>query len=494
MPDYPLLHAPGWLDVMLRHQKLDASEFALQFTGRSDWPVREIAEQMHCYPRAEAKLGPLHRPGMIYQREALEQASGYAAAAWRARNWIGARDRLRSDHSDEAEPSGPLRIADLTGGLGIDSAAFALAGARVDYCERTPVLAAIARHNHELHGLETRIQWHTGDGMEWLESLQQEGSLTKSTRQSTTRQPSTRQMATRKVATGEKATGRTASRQEGSYPEAAELDLIYIDPSRRQGGRRVHSLQDSEPDVTRHLALIRSAARRCLIKLSPMMDPVDAARSLEDCAAIYAVSVDGELKELLADCIPVQENASAVRRSSPIFHAVMLDSHGNELFRFSSEHSEDGSGVHSGSSVLRQNPESESAPSSGQSTLQPGSLLFEPDPALFKMRLIDEAARRYGLVRIHPQIGYLTGADAAPESFPGKVFHIRHSLPFKPRALRKWLADNGLTRVHIHQRGFPLTVYQLYSKLGCRMGEEAHLFATLAGDGQKVLIVTDRAG
>ncbi|TVQ75552.1 MAG: hypothetical protein EA363_00335, partial [Balneolaceae bacterium] len=321
MSHYPLLHDPGWLDVMRQHYDLDASEFALRFSGRTDWPVREIAEQLHCYPRAEAKLGPLHRPGMIYLREALEQASGYAAATWRARNWlaghykagraastyksrqsastdvsVGTAPEPHADLSPSPGRSRTLRVADLTGGLGIDAAAFARAGAQMDYCERQPVLASVARHNHSLLELAPRIRWHTGDGMEWLASRQREEVQWKES------QPEDNQRKDNQ----RKGSQRKGSQPADSQPEDRKLDLLYIDPSRRPGGKRVLSLQDSEPDVTRHLGLIRSAAHRCLIKLSPMMDPVDAARSLEDCVAVIAVSVDGELKELLADCIPPQ--------------------------------------------------------------------------------------------------------------------------------------------------------------------------------------------
>ncbi len=522
MTDYPLLHETGWLDVLLRHKGMDASGFALRFAGRKDWPVREIAEQLHCYPRAEAKLGELHRPGMIYLREALEQASGFAAATWRARTWLAVV---------KAEPTGrskTTRVADLTGGLGIDTAAFALAGAQVDYCERNPMLAAIARHNHELLGLDTRIRWHTGDSMEWLATWKQ-GDLQQNSIQQDSSDPDCNQQDSNQ---------QKASQQEKDQPEFRKLDLLYIDPSRRPGGKRVLSLLDSEPDITRHLARIRSAANRYLVKLSPMMDPVDAARSLEDCVSVTAVSVDGELKELLSDCIPVQSQGEhdhveqnydgAGRRPDPVFRAVMLDASGRERFRFCSDNNDTGSDAdpetvsYAGPDTVSDvsphavsdpgpdtasdpGPHAASDPGPGavsdpgpdavsEQGGEAGSLLFEPDPALFKMRLIDEAARRYGLDRIHPEIGYLTSSDSAPGSFPGKVYRIRWTHPFKPRVLRKWLAENGLTRVHIHQRGFPLTVEELYKKLGCRMGEEAHLFATLSRDGQKALIVADRIG
>jgi len=496
MTDYPLLHETGWLDVLLRHKGMDASGFALRFAGRKDWPVREIAEQLHCYPRAEAKLGELHRPGMIYLREALEQASGFAAATWRARTWLAVV---------KAEPTGrskTTRVADLTGGLGIDTAAFALAGAQVDYCERNPMLAAIARHNHELLGLDTRIRWHTGDSMEWLATWKQ-GDLQQNSIQQDSSDPDCNQQDSNQ---------QKASQQEKDQPEFRKLDLLYIDPSRRPGGKRVLSLLDSEPDITRHLARIRSAANRYLVKLSPMMDPVDAARSLEDCVSVTAVSVDGELKELLADCIPAQDHDGAAHRPDPVFRSVMLDASGRERFRFSSDSNDTGlDAAPNAASDVSLDAVSDAAPNAASDVSldavndaaanavseqggEAGSLLFEPDPALYKMRLIDEAARRYGLDRIHPEIGYLTSSESAPGPFPGKVYRIRRILPFKPRALRKWLAENGLTRVHIHQRGFPLTVDELYKKLGCRMGEDAHLFATLMRDGQKVLIVADRIG
>ncbi|TVQ68436.1 MAG: hypothetical protein EA363_11240 [Balneolaceae bacterium] len=200
----------------------------------------------------------------------------------------------------------------------------------------------------------------------------------------------------------------------------------------------------------------------------------------------------------------------------------MLDAMGKERFRFSNASGATGTTDESGveNSFAEQSSHAQPGPvRSGP----PGTLLYEPDPSLFKMRLIDEAARRYGLIRIHPEIGYLTNGDtrvtgspsplqpttpppsrspspsrssslSTPGAFPGKVFRIRRTLPYKPRHLKKWLEEAGLTRVHIHQRGFPLTVDQLYKKLGCRMGEDAHLFGTMACDGQKVVIVADRIG
>lgn len=489
--------------MLNRHCDVDPAAFSLRFAGKKEWPVREIAEQLHCYPRAEAKLGPLHQPGMIYLREALEQASGYASARWRASVWANTlagkkeagkpgadsdsmakpdpkREPGPDSHSDSRpKPKPKPWVADLTAGLGIDAAAFAGAGFQVSYCERNATLCAIARHNHRILGLESRMDWHTGDGLAWLE----------------------------------------ARVREAKYLP----DLVYIDPARRRKGRRVMSLDQSEPAVSELSGRLRSLSKRWLIKLSPMSDPSEVARVLPDCTSITAVSVDGELKELVADGIPGYPKGRLVHR------AVILNAAGGENFRLeretagpskpsgraepdfpadplSSSGPRHQAGPHNTakptgpddqadwkgpeSAVLQNGPE---APEASVGAI--GGYLYEPDPALFRMQLVDEAARMFGLSRIHPNIGYLTTSDEADvlPDFPGRAYRIRNVLPYKPRKLKNWLARNRLRKVHIHRRGFPLTVDQLYRKLDCSMGEDAHLVATRTRDDNLVIIVSEKA-
>lgn len=455
--------------MLNRHCDLNAAAFALRFAGKTEWPVREIAEQLHCYPRAEAKLGPLHQPGLIYLREALEQASGYAAARWRASVWASALagkkeagkpgadsdSMARPDPDREPDPDSSSDstarpwLTDLTGGLGIDAAAFARAGFQVSYCERNATLCAIARHNHRLLGLESHMDWHTGDGLAWLEARVHETK---------------------------------------SVPE-----LVYLDPARRRQGRRVMSLDQSEPAISSLSERLRSIAKRWLVKLSPMSDPSEVARVLPDCTSITAVSVEGELKELLAKGVPGNPESRLMHR------AVVLDAAGRETFRVEREAAVPSKSSGRVDPVGRQHPDSTALQNGPEAPVASvgavGDWLYDPDPALFRMQLVDEAARMFGLSRIHPHIGYLTAPDAADvlPDFPGRAYRIREVLHYKPRHLKNWLARNGLRRVHIHRRGFPLTVDQLYRKLGCSMGEDAHLVATRTRDDSLVIIVSEKA-
>lgn len=399
-----LIHTPGWTEILSQHRDWSPANFSLHYAGNKSWPVREIAEQLHCYPRAEHKLCDLHMQGMIYLRESLEQASGYATATYRARRWPAST------------------VADITGGLGVDTAAWARSGATVCYFEKNTGLAEIATHNHQILGLDKRIHHTSDDGLARLSSMMKKNE----------RKPI--------------------------------CDLIYADPSRRSRGTRVVTPDESDPPVLMYLDLIRSAGKRYLVKLSPMMDVNLVERDFTGCRQIIAVSVEGEVKELLVDADGYHEDRCG--QNGPVREAVLLDGRGDERFRVTDQ---------------RARPVAD--------IKLPGNWLYEPDPALLKMRLVDQIAMQFGLSRLSRNAGYLTGSHLLT-GFPGKVFKVEEALPFKPRKVKSWLKNQGYGRVHIHQRGFPLTVNQLYSKLNLKMGEDAHLFAVSGHRDQLLLLVT----
>lgn len=454
-----LLAIPNWHDIWMDHFTMDPSSFALRFSENKEWPIREIADQIHCYPRAIAKLGPLHRPGMVYRREALEQSSGWAVAGWRAKTWIrllqqerenpkNTHDVLRCSNTSGKNDHLPL-VADLTGGLGIDTATFAMEGANVHYCEKNSGILAVARHNHALLGCSNNIQYHNDDSFRWLGSWKSR---------------------------------KNPDSNNGNKP----FHLVYIDPSRRKNGRRVISIEKSDPVISDHTELIRSVANRYLVKLSPVLDLAEIERKLPDCKRIIAVSVDGEVKELLADCIPGILPLHEFLHQKPELHAVIIDQTGELSFHFSSI--EDFGGSDIGNSIFKKvcKQENQEQSKSKKHTF----FLFEPDPAIIKTGLVDEICRQFGLMRMNRNTSYLRG-DFLYTSFPGKSYRIVHEFPYKPRQIKKWLDHNECTRVQIHKRGFPLSVDQLYKKLDCVMGSDAHLIATVNAKDDLVIFIAE---
>lgn len=178
-----------------------------------------------------------------------EQCSSSATASYKAalvsstgRGWPAFRE------------SGSCRIADLTGGLGVDSWAFAKVFGEVLYNEMSASLAEAARHNFRALGVENI---------------------------------------------------RVESRELGAVPLKEilgdfEPDMIYLDPARRgTAGNKVFLLEDCSPDVTALLPELLEAAPRLLLKLSPMADIAMVLGRLRYVKELHVVAVKGECKELL---------------------------------------------------------------------------------------------------------------------------------------------------------------------------------------------------
>ncbi len=145
-------------------------------------------------------------------------------------------------------------LADLTGGLGVDSWAFAQVFDRVLYNEMRPELADAARYNFAALGL---------------------GNVT--------------------VSCAELAAGKLPLILGSFHP-----DILFLDPARRaMDGRKVFRLEDCQPDVLQLLPELLSACPLVLLKLSPMADISLVCKQLGCVKAVHVVGAEGECKELL---------------------------------------------------------------------------------------------------------------------------------------------------------------------------------------------------
>ncbi len=147
-----------------------------------------------------------------------------------------------------------FRVADLTGGLGVDSWAFSQVFDEVLYNEMRPELSDAARYNFAQLGVENII-----------------------------------------VRNRELRPGGLADVLDGFEP-----DIIFLDPARRASdGRKVFRLEDCQPDVLQLLPELLAACPRLLLKLSPMADITLVCRQLQNVKAVHVVAAEGECKELL---------------------------------------------------------------------------------------------------------------------------------------------------------------------------------------------------
>ena len=149
---------------------------------------------------------------------------------------------------------GAACVADLTGGLGVDSWAFSRHTEKVLYNEMNPVLARAAGFNFRELGAENII-----------------------------------------VRNKELKAGCLAEILDGFSP-----DVVYLDPARRAAdGRKVFRLEDCQPNVMELLGELLAAAPRVFLKLSPMADISLVCNELGCVRNVHVVEAGGECKELL---------------------------------------------------------------------------------------------------------------------------------------------------------------------------------------------------
>lgn len=140
------------------------------------------------------------------------------------------------------------KMADLTGGYGVDTYFFSDSFSSIDYVEQNTELCRIAAHNFS----NKPITIHNSTAEEFLQT-------------------------------------------------AGQYDLIFIDPARRDShGGKVFRLEDCTPNVVELLPTLLAHGKRLMIKLSPMLDLTQAVKELSQAKwDIHIVAIKNEVKELL---------------------------------------------------------------------------------------------------------------------------------------------------------------------------------------------------
>ena len=243
-------------DFIRSHAGDDVRQLALQAARYPEVDMRVAATQIEGRRLASAKLPTWAAvEGLVYPvRLSLEQCSSEVTARYKAGLVRGAR------------------LADLTGGFGIDCSYMSESFAEATYIERNEELCRIASHNFAL--LQRPVQVIHANSEEALSSLPHQ-------------------------------------------------DWIFIDPARRdKAGNKVGALSDCEPDVCRLEPLLLQKATHVMIKCSPMLDISQALRELRSVIEVHVVSVGNECKELLL--ILGGEGARSIPIHTVNFHGSLV--------------------------------------------------------------------------------------------------------------------------------------------------------------------------
>lgn len=360
---------------VIDHEHDDTGRLLL---GRGKWPDIDMDLAVHTIEgrrRMRVKMPLWHAvPGLRYPtRLCTEQCSSAATARYKAS--LAARilseDPVRStgngSRSTENAFSGdakrPKKIADLTGGIGVDARAFCEVAERVLHNEMDPVLSEAVKHNFGLLGISNAV-------------FRNECA----------------------------APGRI-----GDILGAFDPDLIFLDPARRAGdGRKVFRLEDCQPDILALRDELFRHAPHLLLKLSPMADISWIVKQLNSSTRPDGLGMQSAspLSPQISDDGEGMPEAGKVRE----VHVVEADGECKELlvwldrswdgpFRLvicNADRTSEGSILSFG-----QDTESRAEPQfvTGPDTLR-GGLLFEPGKALSKAGLFNTLCDGTGLLKL----------------------------------------------------------------------------------------------
>lgn len=330
-------------------------------------------------------------------RLSLEQCSGEPAARYKAQ----VVERL---FAEDIAAHRSLSMADLTGGFGVDFSFLAPLFSRAVYVERQAELVALARHNFPLLGL-AQVECVESDGIDYFRAM-------------------------------------------------APVDLLFLDPARRDGaGRKTVLIEDCQPDVKVLLPELLAKCRVLMLKLSTMLDLRQAIDALGGVAEAHVFAAQGECKDLLLVC------RSDFSDETDIFCA---NERANFFFRASDEIT---------------------LPVSFADSIR--GFLYEPDAAVMKAGAYKTIAVRYDLQKLHPNT-HLYVSEVEHTDFPGRVFKIENVVGFSKKEQRELSA---LKRANLSVRNFPATVAELRKRLKLQEGGDAYLFACTLHDETKVIII-----
>lgn len=434
---FAIMDTEKFKNFILEHENDDPARLLLSKGKWKDIDTGLAANTIISRKKLKGKVPEWYaEAGLIFPSSlSAEQCSSQATAEYKA---VLARrlyqETLRG--STGKAGSGGMRIADLTGGLGVDSRAFSKTAEHVLYNEMNPLLADAAAHNFRLLGAGNITV-----SCKILEPGSLEGIL------------------------GDAA---TAGREDNGQDTGFCPDIIYLDPARRdEAGRKVFLLEDCRPDVLKLEKELLAKARFVIIKLSPMADITMATGRLGNvCRELHIISSGGECKELLAildreydgECSIVSVNDAA-------------DGTGEGCFRFR----------------ISEEKAARAAFPAEKDEIANAAFLFEPGKSLMKSGAFNLISERFHITKLSRNTHlYIFNAPeaAAGLSGYGKVYTILKVFPMNKAGIRQ--AASEFQEAEVTARNIHMSSEQLRKRLGVRSGDRIHIF------GAEYLIVTER--
>ena len=407
--------------------------------NRSKWPEIDMdlaVASIESRRKLKNKVQEWHdHPGLVFPvRLSAEQCSSSATAEYKA--------QLAASIAGQQ-----MRLADLTGGLGVDSWFFSKYASKVLYNEMQEQLCKGARYNFNELGVKNI-------DVSNLEIQADSPNLAK-------------------------------------LLDEFKPDIVFMDPARRgEGGKKVFLIEDCTPDVLTLRKDLFIHTRHILIKLSPMADiTMVCSRLGSTCREVHVVAYGGECKELLIwmdrewngeysiTAVEISRLASLARNDS----IATLSSKDTPLSSQDTSLSSQDTLLLSRDTLLSSRAQSRDL------------FLFEPGKALMKAGYFDLIRDYFGIEKMGVSTHYyLTDDESKVEDLKkfGKVYSIISIQPLDKRTIKA--AGKEYPHSEVTARNIPMDTETFRKKLGVTSGDDAHIFGLKSDSLGNLLIIGNR--
>lgn len=298
-------------------------------------------------------------------------------------------------------------LVDLTSGFGVDSFFLAQKASRVVCVERDRTLSRLCAFNFRLAGLKN-CEFVNGSCEQYLQ-------------------------------------------------EMGRVDVIYIDPSRRDEHKnRLLSLSSFSPDVLKLMPQLTDKASRVIVKLSPMTDLKLLRQEVEYLTDIHIVSLRNECKEVLAVISKIEDKPL-------MYHCVNILEQKTDCTDFFFE---------------KAVAELDSVKFSSEMK----KFFFEPNSSFLKAGIFTPLCVKYNVEKLHPNTHLFT-SDERIWDFEGRGFELLEQRHAGIKALK------DIERANITVRNFPWTVETIRKRTKIKEGGDLYLFFTTLSGEKKVCLL-----
>lgn len=394
--------------------------------NKGKWPETDVEMAVNCIESRRKLRGKVQEwydiPELVFpNRISAEQCSSSATAGYKAR----LAERIATMVYDDAR----WKIADLTGGLGVDSWFFSQKADAVLYNEMQNTLCKAAEYNFGvLSANNITVVGNRIDSDNIHEVLDSFGP-----------------------------------------------DIIYLDPARRSSsGKKVFLIEECSPDVLTLKDQMFEISRHILIKLSPMADiTMVCGRLGSRCREVHIVSAGGECKELLVWMDREWEGTYSI---IPI---EIDNSTYNIPFTFTQQEEKESR------AAIYQNGKDIPAGN--------GLFLFEPGKSLMKAGPFNMISSFFGISKLGRSTHYYITEDRGKATGLcrfGKVYLILETDRLDKKSIRK--VSEKYRKAEVTARNIQIDTETLRKKLCVTSGDDAHIFGLHSDVYGNLLLCTQR--